>query len=1107
MLKVECEGCRAPYRVDERRVPPGGLKMRCPKCGATFMVKKGEPSPAPPTREHPAPPPPSLHTETMKRTVVGIGILPGASPAPAPAAPPDDFDAELPVVPPGGRAAPSRSTADDLDLPVVGRGSQDLPAPARPAPPRPEHGSTSADLPLPARAAPPRPTHGSASADLPLPASGRDGLLDGSVRDSRPAPPPLEPHNDLADFGDLPLPLPTPTQADFPIPAPVLGDLPLAKPRDNPLLDLPSLAGFADLPTSSSTVSGDRPARQITGAALGFDDDPPPPSPTGHGVPPGEIDLSVGFGELDLPLAVDAALPAVTDRILNLPAPLGATGDLPSPSDSNQYLPLPFDVLPVPSDGRKGLPVPSDGRKDLPAVREQEWNVPSPIGHGLQPPPRAAESDDYELDLAIESSGPAPLQPSRPPQEAVFPFAAPVVTGSLRPGQEFPGPSAPNADAFGAFDSIAPLRSEPDEDSQVRRQAGGGTSFGEVNLSGGEGSVPPGMEEGVGPSGAPAQRDAAAADDDMEFGAIPQETERAQARDLQAAPTFGAAATPSSSRVSGTSPAMSMTRKPKALRILLAALLVGLGGGLALSATSLGAFGAHFISDTVNAGRNQRLFETSTEDARKLFAADTAAGATKALAAFDAALSRAPRHASLAAYAAFLGFLREVRFGADPEVHAHAIALLNDASERSPDDPSLSLARTAESAADGEAAKARQLVASLARRQAQNVDVVVLQGEVDLLAKEYNGAQGAWERAAKLEDSARTAFGRARAYEGLGDLENAKSSAEKALSLTKSHVGARLLLARYHRAKGDSEKASAVLLAIVDGKEGLLEAAGKQELVDTHTLLGQLHLERSRMSASEEAFAEALKLNPKYAAALCGFGEVLYREGRYAEALARYEAGIQANAESVDAKIGAAKTKIALERLQEAKELLRKVRESRPADPAVAYWLAKAEEALGNKTEVEKILVDAIGRDPKGAPAISLYVSLAQFLAAQGRMQEADAKLSEARRKLPDSPAIHKALGNVALAAGRLSDAKSEFEVALQRDTNDLSSVFNLGVTLRRMGRFDEAQEKFDQVATVDKNYPGLALERGVLFEAAGQARRALEMYQEALSKAPNDPD
>src|SRR3954466_12324589 len=38
MFKVECPGCKAPYQVDERRIPSSGLKMRCPKCGTSFKV-------------------------------------------------------------------------------------------------------------------------------------------------------------------------------------------------------------------------------------------------------------------------------------------------------------------------------------------------------------------------------------------------------------------------------------------------------------------------------------------------------------------------------------------------------------------------------------------------------------------------------------------------------------------------------------------------------------------------------------------------------------------------------------------------------------------------------------------------------------------------------------------------------------------------------------------------------------------------------------------------------------------------------------------------------------------------------------------------------------
>ena len=40
MLDVRCESCQAPYQVDERRVPATGLRMRCPKCGHSFVVQR-----------------------------------------------------------------------------------------------------------------------------------------------------------------------------------------------------------------------------------------------------------------------------------------------------------------------------------------------------------------------------------------------------------------------------------------------------------------------------------------------------------------------------------------------------------------------------------------------------------------------------------------------------------------------------------------------------------------------------------------------------------------------------------------------------------------------------------------------------------------------------------------------------------------------------------------------------------------------------------------------------------------------------------------------------------------------------------------------------------
>src|SRR3954466_15438791 len=83
MLKVECESCKAPYQVDERRVPPTGLKMRCPKCGHTFLVVNTGAAPAAggATVVSPAPPVP-------KKTMVGVGAVQAPVAGAAPPRPP-----------------------------------------------------------------------------------------------------------------------------------------------------------------------------------------------------------------------------------------------------------------------------------------------------------------------------------------------------------------------------------------------------------------------------------------------------------------------------------------------------------------------------------------------------------------------------------------------------------------------------------------------------------------------------------------------------------------------------------------------------------------------------------------------------------------------------------------------------------------------------------------------------------------------------------------------------------------------------------------------------------------------------------------------------------
>src|SRR5216683_1145514 len=90
-MDVRCDKCQARYRIDEARVGPQGLAMRCGKCGNTFRATRetaqpvAEPASAPPA---PAPAPVTAAAPPARAAVpVAAAAKPAAAP-PVPAKPP-----------------------------------------------------------------------------------------------------------------------------------------------------------------------------------------------------------------------------------------------------------------------------------------------------------------------------------------------------------------------------------------------------------------------------------------------------------------------------------------------------------------------------------------------------------------------------------------------------------------------------------------------------------------------------------------------------------------------------------------------------------------------------------------------------------------------------------------------------------------------------------------------------------------------------------------------------------------------------------------------------------------------------------------------------------
>jgi tetratricopeptide (TPR) repeat protein len=732
------------------------------------------------------------------------------------------------------------------------------------------------------------------------------------------------------------------------------------------------------------------------------------------------------------------------------------------------------------------------GELDLPLLSPEPPSLSAPIRNASAAPTSGAP--------AKFSSAPPFVLGSDPPDEITDEDWVSLDSGKPPP---VPIPPAPALEAKGA----------------VTRQGGGGTAFGELSLgdddlevaslgsvpSLGEPSHPPAPPAPLAPSAPPARSAPPPFEDDMEFGGIPQASERSSAvPKLAPVPSPVKVSRPPSRRPSA-APAKKPSYKGRIIAGLVALLVIG-GASLEVL-TPFGAFGRHVLLDWLNADKFAAEQAGAIDAARRLLASDTFPDAKRAIDLVDAAQAKSPRVGGLLAYGAFVGYYAELRYGRGPNIDAHAKQeLAQIPPEKSPAYAELS--RAAQAAVESQLPRAKQVLESLAQRDKQDVDVAMLAGEVELLLKDAQKALDDFSRAASLDGGApRSAFGIARANAALGNDAAAVAQAKKVLTASPKHVGARLLIARSLWAQSRDEAGATSILSEIMAPGPTRDSASPVELVDALAAIARVHMARSRMTQAEHALDEALKIDPKAGPALAGMGEVLYRQGRFTDALARFEAGIQADPEGSAAKIGAAKTKIALERLQEAKEQLKKLRDARPSDFEAAIWFGRVEDALGDKAAAERSYGEAISIGGKQAETIEAYAALAQLLASEGRPADAQAKLAEARKVLPTSAALYRALGDVDLWAGRYEEARDEYQAALKADADDLAARFNLGVTYRHMGKFAEAQGELEKVASLDKEYPGLALERGLLYESSNRTKEALEFYQQALAKAPDDPD
>ncbi|TMB35110.1 MAG: tetratricopeptide repeat protein [Deltaproteobacteria bacterium] len=482
-MRIQCPHCPAVYELDDGRVPPAGLSIKCPKCKAAFVVHRPEDgSKMARTTAAKIPLPGTPRSAAQPQKGKGNAVpLPGTPQAPARAG----------ATAKSGAAVPLPGTQTKLKkAPAAAKAASAKPAAAKPAPsaatiPAPEDAPTEQigddAIPLPgidpssAAAAPasaaqseiPLPQTTAEEAPLPIersstPEPNRDQIpLPGARRGETPAPAARGNEKPFAGSPrrSTPIPVmepsqtPAPAPRRSPTPAPRVEQRAMPAPSHEEALPLPGLDSPLSTPAAAAKPEPARatPARQarvptpapsdllpdlaaeLSGPAAPLAIDlPAPQAPARRQTPAGSFKLPDEDTALTPKVAVDdtALAPKAGLDPMDFAGP--QHGHIPDPSGIDFELARPTPISSSAAEARLPTPAP-------------EARLPTPAPSNRLPTPQSsmsAESESLEVD-EVPKTGRTRIPPviaPRPP-----PGARP--TSKWEPGQEggAKGPSAAGA--------------------------------------------------------------------------------------------------------------------------------------------------------------------------------------------------------------------------------------------------------------------------------------------------------------------------------------------------------------------------------------------------------------------------------------------------------------------------------------------------------------------------------------------------------------------------------------------------------------------------------------------------------------------------------------
>jgi tetratricopeptide (TPR) repeat protein len=267
--------------------------------------------------------------------------------------------------------------------------------------------------------------------------------------------------------------------------------------------------------------------------------------------------------------------------------------------------------------------------------------------------------------------------------------------------------------------------------------------------------------------------------------------------------------------------------------------------------------------------------------------------------------------------------------------------------------------------------------------------------------------------------------------------------------------------------------------------------------------LGSYYWEKGRTEEAVKNYRKSLAILPRLEA-LNNLGLALASQGKYTNAIACYETGVQTCPDEVGVRLNLADALAATGRFGEAIAQYHAALRLKPKEPAIHHELALLLAHHGRRGEALEHYYTALRLDPDFPGARN---NLAMALTEAGRLDDAIAQYQLVLRTHPDDLQTHNNLGIALTTQGKLDDAIAHFHQVLRLDTNYANACANLGNALARQNKIPEALEQFRRFVRLKPDDPRghQGLGRGLLEQ--GKLDDAVTEFNTVLRLQPDNPE